>query len=153
MATDMTKQAEALMKTWMDVQQRTWENWFKTVQSMGATQAAGMWERERERTSEAWEQSVKQAMDAQAEWMKTMTQMMMGQGTAQKAPSMTGQSHEMMQTWATTQQQLWDSWFATARQVLDLSERMLKQNLEMQQQMMQTWAQQAQQTNEKKGSK
>ncbi len=147
---DANKQAQDLMRTWMEVQQRTWENWFKTMQQMGANTAAGMFERERERSTEAWEQAVQQAMDAQAEWMRTWMQSMIPQGGAAPNLNLGQQGQDMLQNWTNTQTQLWEGWFATARQVLDLSEHMLKQTLEMQAQMMQQLANQAEEATDTK---
>jgi hypothetical protein len=106
---DWAKQTEEMMNAWTETQKKMWDNWLETVQQ-GAdqSQAAEIWQK----TVDTWEKTVKNSLDAQAEWTKAWAESL---GTKVDVPeemtAWANQAQEMAKRWGDTQQQLWQGWF------------------------------------------
>jgi gas vesicle protein len=109
---ELTKQTEEILKTWTDVQKKSWEGWLETIKSYDASQPAQVWEK----TINTWQDSVKRTLEAQAEgsriWAESVTSV---QGAPKEVAEWAKQVQEMTQRWTEVQQQLWDNWFEVAK--------------------------------------
>ena len=102
------KQAEEIFKTWTDTQKTMWDEWMKTTQSFGKTQATDSWKR----TVDAWEESVNKSLRLQIEWSKLWAESFTNvKGTPKEFQAWARQGQDMMLRWAETQTQLWTAWF------------------------------------------
>ncbi|NJM06062.1 hypothetical protein HC891_07460 [Candidatus Gracilibacteria bacterium] len=64
---DWNKQAVDMMKTWTGTQQKIWDHWVETMQTMAATpMSAESWQK----AVDAWRATVRQTLDAQIELTK-----------------------------------------------------------------------------------
>jgi hypothetical protein len=112
---DWTKQTEEVVKSWTETQKKMWDNWLKTVQQGPEQfQVANVWQK----TLETWEETVKNTMSAQAEWMKMWTDGFdQQQGIPEEAIQWVKQAQTMNKQWADIQQQMWQSWFELVKKV------------------------------------
>lgn len=109
---DWTKQTEEMTKVWIDTQKKMWDNWLGTTQHFEKTQAAEFWAK----TLNMWEESVKNTLNAQAEWTRTWADSIKSiEGAPKEVGDWAQQAHEMSKQWAEAQKQLWDSWFAVVK--------------------------------------
>src|SRR5260370_31536579 len=65
-----SKSTESLIKTWAETQQKLLTNWLDTMQRSGGAPGPELWTK----TVEAWQTSVKETLDAQAEWTREWTE-------------------------------------------------------------------------------
>lgn len=108
MATDWTKQAEDMVKTWTGSQQKMWESWLEILRSMGTAPSGDMWEK----TVGTWRDSVKSALEAQVTWTKFWADSITSSsGSSKQMAEWSNQTLEMTKRWTETQNQLWDAWF------------------------------------------
>ena len=111
---EWTKQAEDMFKTWTDTQKKMWDEWIKTTQSFGKSQASDAWER----TVGVWEESLKKNLHLQTEWTKLWAESFNNvKGTPKEFHELARQGQEMMARWAETQMQLWTAWFGIAKKL------------------------------------
>jgi hypothetical protein len=105
---DWMKQAEDIFKTWTETQKTMWDEWIKTTQSFGKSQATDSWKR----TVDSWEESVNKSLQLQMEWSKLWAESFTSaKGTPKEFQEWARQGQEMMMRWAETQMQLWTAWF------------------------------------------
>ncbi len=111
---EWTKQSQDMFKTWTDTQKKMWEDWFQTMQGLGASQPNEVWKK----TVDGWSDSINKTLDAQAEWIRVWADTA---GTAKNMPKETAewakQGHDMMKRWTETQKQLWTTWFDIVRKL------------------------------------
>lgn len=137
---DWNKQAEEMLKTWTSSQQKMWDSWIKTMQSLGTTQAGDTWEK----SIETWRDSVKRALEAQTTWTQFWADSVnSGPGATKQAADWSKQMLDMTRRWTETQTQLWDSWFETMKKT-DPSTMAQNWNTEEVQKIVQTWQEAAQ---------
>ena len=112
---DWTKQTEEVVKSWTETQRKMWDNWLKTVQQGPEQfQVANVWQK----TLETWEETVKNTMSAQAEWMQMWADSFdQQQGIPKEVTQWVKQAQTMNNQWADIQQQMWQSWFELVKKV------------------------------------
>ncbi len=108
-----TQQAADMVKTWTEDQKNLWEGWLKNVQGLRTDQGAEVWGK----TVQAWEESVKRTLDAQAEGTRNWVESLVAApGVPKEAAAQSKQGQEMLQHWTTAQKQLWEGWFQIVKQ-------------------------------------
>src|SRR5436305_15211734 len=65
-----SKSSENLIKTWAETQQKLLANWLDMVRRYSGTPGPELWTK----TVEAWQASVKETLDAQAQWTREWTE-------------------------------------------------------------------------------
>lgn len=109
---EWTKQTELIFKSWTEIQQKMWDDWFKATQGFGKTQATEVWRK----TVETWEESLKKTLNAQMEWSRMWAQSFSaGTGVPKEMVEWARQGQEMMRRWAEAQIQLWEGWFGIVK--------------------------------------
>ena len=113
------QQFEEMMAGWTDTQRRMWDNWVEAIRGLeGAGQENEAWRREYERNLEVWEQSVREALNAQANWVqKWGDSLLENQQAPEPMIQWVNQAQEMMGRWTEAQSQLWNAWFESVRQM------------------------------------
>ena len=61
---------ESLVKTWAQSQQKLLTDWLDTLRGLGGTPTLELWTK----TVDAWQSSVKETLDARAEWTRQWTE-------------------------------------------------------------------------------
>jgi len=109
-----SKSSESLIKTWAETQQQLLTNWLETVRSSGGTPNLELWTK----TVEAWQASVKETLDAQAEWTREWTEALAkAKGTPEELQDLARQGREMLQRWTDAERQLWQGWFNIVKEI------------------------------------
>lgn len=113
------QQFEEMMAGWTDTQRRMWDNWVEAIGSFeGTGQENEAWRREYERNLEVWEQSVREALNAQANWVQNWGDSLLeNQQAPEPMIQWVNQAQEMMGRWTEAQSQLWNAWFESVRQM------------------------------------
>jgi urease accessory protein UreF len=84
------------------------KSWMDTIQGLSAGQASTGWSD----VVSAWQQSVTQGLDMQAEWFHRWSESLATtEGTPQQMREQIRVGQEMMQTWSRAQKELWENWF------------------------------------------
>ena len=110
---DWTKQAEDMAKTWTESQKKMWDNWLGSM-SQEKSQVTDMWAK----TVGAWEETVKNTLNAQTDWMHMWAGNLKSLDNVPKeAAEWAAQAEEMAKQWGETQKQLWENWFAMIKKV------------------------------------
>lgn len=112
---DWTKQTEEVVKTWTDTQKKMWDSWLQAAQQ-GPDQfpVAKVWEK----SMETWEETVKNTMAAQDEWMQMWADSFEKQkGIPEEVGQWVKQAQTMNKQWSDIQAQMWNSWFEMAKKV------------------------------------
>ena len=105
---DWAKQSEEMFKVWTQAQTKMWEAYTESVSSFGKSPGKKAWEQ----TIAAGEELVKNSLAAQVEWLKTWAENFKTlEGLPEGAVKAVGQFHEMTESWASTQANLWKAWF------------------------------------------
>jgi hypothetical protein len=153
---DSIRQMQDLAKSWTEAQQKIWTDMLG-VSQMSATAPAESWNR----TIDLWERSVNQALDAQAEWVRTWGESVTsGSGVQEDARDWVRRGQEAFEQWNKQQKQLWGAWFSMSRQLLassgagsDQTQRVLqawqdavRQAMQSQSDWTQRWAEAARQS-------
>ena len=103
-----------LIKTWADTQQQLLTNWFDTMRGLGGMPSLATWRQ----TVEAWQKSVKETLDVQAEWTRNWTETLAtAPGTPEELRSLIRQGQEQMQRWIDAQRQIWQVWFDIVKDI------------------------------------
>lgn len=107
---------EHLVKTWVATQRQLLTNW---IDLLGGTTAGmpglGVWQQ----TVEAWQNSVKQTLDSQTEWVREWAGSLASfQGSPEELRDHARQGQEVLQRWTEAQQQLWQGWFDMVRNLV-----------------------------------
>jgi hypothetical protein len=109
-----SKSSESLIKTWADTQQQLLTNWLDTVRRVGGTPNPELWTK----TIEAWQASVKETLDVQAEWTREWTETLANaKGTPKELQELARQGHELLQHWTDAERQLWQGWFNIVKDI------------------------------------
>jgi aspartate aminotransferase-like enzyme len=110
---DWTKQAEEMAKSWAETQKKMWDNWLGVMQQEKG-QATEVWEK----TVGAWEETVKNTLNVQAEWTRMWADSLKSiEGAPKEVSEWAAQAQEMAKQWGEAQKQLWDNWFAMVKKV------------------------------------
>ncbi|MGH2768756.1 MAG: hypothetical protein ACRDIF_07365, partial [Actinomycetota bacterium] len=106
---EATKQAEEFFKTWTETQTKVWDSWAEAMQASGGTRSFEGSEELRKITFDSWEQSVKNALEAQADWTRILTGSLtaagLTSGTADRR--VLDQVQDLVSTWLEAQKRLW----------------------------------------------
>ena len=119
---DAISQAEEMIRSWAEVQQKMWSRWQElwleslkgAERSGGEKSAQGPVEQAR-RVLEAWDQSVKRALDAQLEWTRIWTERVAESGNVPpQLVAAARQLHQSAKAWTDLQTKLWEGWLNVA---------------------------------------
>jgi len=109
-----SKSSESLINTWAQTQQKLLTNWLDTMQRFSGTASPELWTK----TVEAWQESVKQTLDAQEEWIRRWTETLANtRGVSQEVLDLARQGQEQQLRWIDAERQLWQSWFNIVRDI------------------------------------
>lgn len=119
---DWTKQTETLVNTWSNTQKQMWDNWLGAMESMSEQSNMGKsletFEAERKKVVDTWEASVKQGLEAQAEWAKLWANNLKAtKGTPKPMVDWAKQMQSMMKSWTDSQEELSKVWFEMVRKM------------------------------------
>jgi len=105
---------ESLVKTWAEAQQKLLTNWLDTVRKFGGAPTLELWTK----TVDAWQASVKETLDARAQWTHDWTETLANaKGTPEELRELSRQGREQLQHWADAERELWKGWFNIAREI------------------------------------
>jgi len=103
-----------MMTSWSSTQQQMIEQWLDIVEQTGGSQGGQMWRQ----TLSVWESSVKRAMEAQNATMSSwMSQVQDAESMPDEAKERIEEGRAIMKRWTETQNDLWEKWFETMRQM------------------------------------
>jgi len=103
-----TQSFEDMMKTWTESQKKMWDSFFETMQGLGKSQSAQVWER----TISMGEQAFKNTFKTQSEWIQNWVKEMSAmEGVPAQAQETAKQFQKMYEQWSETQARLWVAWF------------------------------------------
>jgi gas vesicle protein len=103
-----------MMTSWSSTQQQMIEQWLDIVEQTGGSQGSQMWRQ----TLSVWESSVKRAMEAQNATMNSwMSQVQEAESMPDEAKERIEEGRAIMKRWTETQNDLWEKWFETMRQM------------------------------------
>lgn len=103
-----------MMTSWSSTQQQMIEQWLDIVEQTGGSQGSQMWRQ----TLSVWESSVKRAMEAQNATMNSwMSQVQEAESMPAEAKERIEEGRAIMKRWTETQNDLWEKWFETMRQM------------------------------------
>lgn len=136
---DWSKQAQDMMKTWTDTQQKIMDSMVKTMKEMNTGPTASTWET----TIENWEKSVRNFLQTQADWAN------MWPRGLNSMPNVPGQNmdwqqqiQQMVRLMTEYQEQFWTGWFTVLKR-LDPAKTSESFNSDMQK-MVESWIENAQ---------
>ena len=105
---------ENVVKNWGEMQQNLLTDWLDTLRSLGGTPTLELWRK----TVDTWQSSVKETIDARAEWTKQWTETLTkAKGTPEELREMVREGREQLQHWTEAERDLWKGWFDTAREI------------------------------------
>src|SRR6266566_6066533 len=105
---------ENVVKNWGEMQQNLLTDWLDTLRSLGGTPTLELWRK----TVDTWQSSVKETIDARAEWTKQWTETLAkAKGTPEELREMVREGREQLQHWAEAERDLWKGWFDVAREI------------------------------------
>jgi hypothetical protein len=111
---DESKPGANLVKMWADTQQQLLTNWFDTMRGLGGMPSLATWRQ----TVEAWQKSVKETLDVQAEWIRNWTETLASaKGTSEELRGQLRQGQEQMLRWIDIQRQTWQVWFDIVKDI------------------------------------
>ena len=109
-----SKSTESLIKKWAETQQKLLTNWLDTMRRSGGAPGPELWTK----TVEAWQTSVKETLDAQAEWTREWTETLAkAKGTPEELRELARQGRDLFQRWTDAERQIWQSWFNIVRDI------------------------------------
>jgi hypothetical protein len=101
---------------WAEVQKVMWEHWMRGVESRVGLPQAEAWERASREIIDAWENSVKLALQAQLDWTGFWTLRLRDDKTSpREVIEWSGQTYELMKAWTDAQVEMWNGWFTSLR--------------------------------------
>ena len=108
------KTNEGPLKTWAESQQKLLTDWLETLRKLGGTPTLELWTK----TIDAWQSSVKETIDARAEWSRQWSETMANaKGTPEELRELASNGREQLQHWAEAERDLWQSWFNIVRNI------------------------------------
>ncbi|HMA33878.1 MAG TPA: hypothetical protein VKY74_05295 [Chloroflexia bacterium] len=103
---------ESLVQTWATSQQKLITEWLATVRRFGGTPSLELWKD----TVDAWQSSVKETLDAQAQWATQFTETLAtATGTPDELRALARQGQDDLRRWAEAERDLWQGWFNIVR--------------------------------------
>ncbi|THB67085.1 MAG: hypothetical protein D6B27_05215 [Gammaproteobacteria bacterium] len=113
---DWKVQTEEMVGKWTDMQKKMWDNWLEAVKGFGKNQATEIWQADYKKNLNAWEDSVRKALDQQVEWTnKWAEKVNCENGTPEVVTKWANQVQDMMKGWTEAQTQLWGAWFESVK--------------------------------------
>lgn len=111
------RQMEEMIGTWTSMQRQLWENWLQTVQDFGkdSNGEASHWPQGYQNNLEAWQRSVREALDAQMQWSRTWADRVDDDEAPEAVSRWALQVQEMMKGWTEAQHRLWNAWFESVK--------------------------------------
>jgi hypothetical protein len=108
------KTDEGLLKTWAESQQKLLKDWLETLRRLGGTPTLELWTK----TIDALQSSVKETVDARAEWARQWTENLANtRGTPEEIRKLAQEGREQLQHWTEAERDLWQSWFNAVREI------------------------------------
>jgi hypothetical protein len=105
---------ESLLKTWSETQQKLLTDWLDILRKLGGTPTLELWTK----TVDAWQSSVKETIDARAEWARQWTETLANaKGTPEELRDLASKGREQVQQWAEAERDLWQGWFNIVREI------------------------------------
>jgi len=105
---------EKVVKNWGETQQKLLTDWLDTLRSLGGTPTLELWRK----TVDTWQASVKETVDARAEWTRQWTEALAkAKGTPEEVRELAREGREQLQHWTEAERDLWKGWFNTAREI------------------------------------
>jgi hypothetical protein len=105
---------ESMLKTWSETQQKLLTDWLDTLRKLGGTPTLEFWTK----TVDAWQSSVKETIDARAEWARQWNETLANaKGTPEELRDLASKGQEQLQQWAEAERDLWQGWFNIARHI------------------------------------
>lgn len=110
-----TEQAEEMVKTWTDTQQKIWDSWMENMEKFSKpSQADEFWKK----TVESWEGAVQNTLEAQSEWTRMWVESLEDtSGVPKETVEWAKQAQAMNKNWNEAQHQLWQSWFEMVKKI------------------------------------
>jgi hypothetical protein len=106
--------ADKLMKTWAESQQTLLTDWLDTLRKLGGTPTLELWTK----TVDAWQNSVKETLDAQTEWTHQWTEVLANaKGTPEELQGLVRRGRDQLQEWVQAERDLWQGWFNVVREI------------------------------------
>src|SRR5258708_24690118 len=98
---------ESMLKTWSETQQKLLTDWLDTLRKLGGTPTLEFWTK----TVDAWQSSVKETIDAPAEWARQWTETLANaKGTPEELRDLASNEQEQLQQSAKAARDLWQGW-------------------------------------------
>lgn len=114
---DMSKQAEAAVRSWMEAQSAVWDRWLDATRRLQEVRSADDWEREADRLLDQWEETASAAFKVPVEQTARLVDMLREEDRVpRQAVRWAEEVHRIVSEWSEAQRPLWDAWFTTARQ-------------------------------------
>ncbi len=108
------KSDETLLKTWAETQQKLLTDWLDTLRRLGGTPTLELWTK----TIDAWQSSVKETVDARAEFTRNLTETLANaKGTPEELRELARKGREELQHWTEAERDLWQGWFNAVREI------------------------------------
>jgi len=106
--------SESMLKTWSETQQKLLTDWLDTLRKLGGTPTLELWAK----TVDAWQLSVKETVDARAEFTRQLTETLANaKGTPEELRELARKEREQVQQWAEAERELWQGWFNIVREI------------------------------------
>jgi hypothetical protein len=107
-------QAESLLSTWADEQQKVMEGWLDLMKGAERPSHAVTWNE----TVKAWQTAVQETLDAQARWLRDWTgRVQVTSGSPTDLRKNVQQAQVLLLRWTEAQQHLWQGWFQLVQQL------------------------------------
>jgi len=108
------KSDETLLKTWAETQQKLLTDWLDTLRRFGGAPTLELWTK----TVDAWQSSVKETVDARAEFTRQLTDTLANaKGTPEELRALAREGREQLQHWTEAERDLWQGWFNAVREI------------------------------------
>lgn len=149
---DWAQQMEQMTKQWTDTQKMFWSNWANGAGQSSAPQTRAM----PQQMLDAWQTSVHQMLDGQAEGVRLWAEGIASSGAPEATRQWANQLYQMTRQWTSNQKLMWDGWFQMVSKfdpgqaastpsldmqpMLKLWQEMAQQTMNAQQQWMKTWS-------------
>ena len=105
---------ENVVKNWGEMQQKLLTDWLDTMRRLGGTPTLELWRK----TVDTWQSSVKETIDARAEWTNQWTETLAkAKGTPEEIRELARDGREQLQHWTEAERDLWQSWFNAVREI------------------------------------
>jgi hypothetical protein len=122
MVMDATSQAEEMIKSWGEIQHKMWSHWqdlwlasLKEGGVAGTAESAADSSEQARRVLEAWDNTVRRALEAQLEWTRIWTERVAeSSNVPPQIVTAARQLHESAKAWTGFQTKLWEGWLNAA---------------------------------------